>query len=236
MKATARGKWDPDLAHELPVAVIEPGQEQAVHLRNLTISTSLSRYYVKNFIPPEKVIDVLNAAGVRFMLAGAHAIGGWTNEPRTTQDVDVLVTARHVRAAISAISTAFPDLILRDALVVTRFVDPEADKVVIDVMKPNQPLFRDAMRFTHQIQSRKRTYFIPSLEFALAMKFSAMVSPRREQAKKLVDGADFVRMAKANRTIDLTKLAMLGDRVYRFGGREIVELVRKARADEPIQF
>lgn len=53
MRSNARAMWDPNFAHETPVAVIEPGREQAVHLRNLAISTSLSRYYVKNFIPPE---------------------------------------------------------------------------------------------------------------------------------------------------------------------------------------
>ena len=236
MRTTARAKWDPDLAHELPVAVIEPGQAQAIHLQNLSISTSLSRYYVKNFIPPEKVIDVLNAAGVRFMLAGAHAMGGWTNEPRTTQDVDVLVGSRHVRTAILAITTSFPMLILRDTPVVARFADPKSGLVLIDLMKPNQPLFRDAMRFTRQIRSKKRTYFVPSLEFALAMKFAAMVSPRREQSKKLIDGADFIRIVKANREINKSRLSVLAERVYRGGGREVVELVRKALFDEPIRF
>src|SRR5581483_6428943 len=84
-RAAAPVKWDPDLAHEVPVAPIAPGTETAVHLQCLAISTALSRHYVKNFISPEAVIDVLNAAGVRFMLAGAHAIGGWMNEARTTQ-------------------------------------------------------------------------------------------------------------------------------------------------------
>lgn len=79
------GDWDPELAHEMPVAVLAPGTETAVRHQSLAISTALSKYYVKHFIGPEAVIDVLNAAGVRFMLAGAHAIGGWTNELRTTR-------------------------------------------------------------------------------------------------------------------------------------------------------
>ena len=55
--------WDAALAHEVPVAPIAPGTETAVHLQCMAISTALSRYYVKHFITPEKVIDVLNAAG-----------------------------------------------------------------------------------------------------------------------------------------------------------------------------
>ena len=45
--------WDPDLAHEVPVAVIVPGTETVIHLQCLAISTALSRHYVKHFIAPE---------------------------------------------------------------------------------------------------------------------------------------------------------------------------------------
>ena len=230
----AAAKWDPDLAHEVPVTAIAPGTETKVHLQNLAISTALSRHYVKHFITPEAVIDVLNAAGVRFMLAGAHAIGGWTNEPRTTQDVDVLVATRHVKAAVKAIQAAFPRLVFRDNPVVARFADPQTRKIVLDVMKANQPLFKDAMRFTRRIETPKRSYYIPNLEFALAMKFGAMVSPRRELEKKHFDIGDFIRMVKANPVIDLTMLAKLGERVYASGGAEAVDLVRRIRAGEPI--
>ena len=84
MRRTARTMPDPSLAHEPPIAVIAPETASRIHIQNLAISTALSRHYVVNFIAPEEVIDVLNAAGVRFLLAEAHAIGGWTNEPRTS--------------------------------------------------------------------------------------------------------------------------------------------------------
>jgi hypothetical protein len=226
--------WDPDLAHEVPVAVIAPGTETAVHLRCLAISTALSRHNVANYIAPEAVIDVLNAAGVRFLLAGAHALGGWMNEPRNTQDVDVLVAARHVRPAIRALQAAFPHLQLRDTPVVARFTDPKTNRVVIDVMKPNQPLHRVALRYAHPVRVGKRTYNIPTLEYALAMKFAAMVSPYRERLRKTQDGVDFGRIVVANPVIDLTKLAKLGERVYPGGGKEIIEMVRRVRSGEKL--
>ncbi len=234
MRQATTVAWDPELAHEVPVQPIKRGTETAVHLQCLAISTALSRHYVKHFISPEAVIDLLNAAGVRFMLAGAHAIGGWTNEPRTTQDVDVLVATRHVRAAVRAITTAYPRLVLRDTAVVARFVEPRTDKIVLDVMKPNQPLFRDAMRHVHQIKTAKRSYYIPTLEFMLAMKFAAMASPRRERLKKMQDAVDFARIVQANPIIDLAKLAKLGARVYSGGGKEVLELVRRIRDGEPM--
>jgi hypothetical protein len=234
-RSTAAVPYDPALAHEVPVAPIAPGTETAVHLQCLAISTALSRHYVKRFITPEKVIDVLNAAGVRFLLAGAHGIAGWMNEARTTQDVDVLVATRHLRAAVQALRTAFPRLTVSDTPVVTRFTEPTTGKVVLDVMKPNQPLHRVAMRFTRRIETRQRVYHVPSLEFALAMKFAAMVSPFRAADKKYIDAADFMRIVSANSDIDLDKLAQLGRRVYPGGGKEIVEMVRRVRAGERLE-
>src|SRR5262249_8671239 len=162
-----------------------------------------SRHYVKNFITPEEVIDVLTAAGVRFLLAGAHAVGGWANESRVTQDIDVLVASRQGRAAVRALRAGLPHLQVQDTPGGVRFADPDTDKVVIDVMKPNQSLFKVAMRNTHRVETAKRTYLIPSLEFALAMKFAAMVSPFRTIGKKLFDAGDFAKMVEANTHIEL---------------------------------
>ena len=43
-----------------------------MHGRSLAESTFLSGLYVANFIKPEDVARVLNAAGVKFVLAGAR--------------------------------------------------------------------------------------------------------------------------------------------------------------------
>src|SRR5262245_25026066 len=102
-------------------------------------------------------------------------------------------------------------------------------------MKPNQPLHRVAMRYTRRIETRARVYHVPSLEFALAMKFAAMVSPFRATDKKYIDAADFMRIVGANPAIDLDKLVQLGRRVYPGGGKEIVEMVRRVRAGERLE-
>jgi hypothetical protein len=222
------------LAHEVPIRPIAPGTETAVHLQCLRRSTAMARHYVANYISPEAVIDILNAAGVRFMLAGAHAISGWMNEARFTEDVDVLVMTRHIRLAIRTIQNAYPHLKLRDTPVVARFLDPGTKLVVLDVMKPNQALHRVALRHTHRIETEERVYLVPGLEFALAMKFAAMVSPRRERRKKMRDATDFLTIVQVNPTIDLPKLAKLGERVYPGGGKEVLDLVRRIRDGEPL--
>src|SRR5260370_34870885 len=81
-----------------------------VHVRSLATSTALSVYYVADLITPIQVITVLNEAGAKFVLMGAHAIGGWMDNPRATKDVDGLVAVRSVKKAVRALLAAFPDL------------------------------------------------------------------------------------------------------------------------------
>jgi hypothetical protein len=204
---------------------------QDAHGWSLATSTALSGYYhVKGFISPIQVIRVLRAIGVKFMLVGAHGLGGWTGAPRATQDVDVLVGQRGYKKAIKALLAAFPHLEADDQEVVTRFRDPETGQVVIDVLKPNQPLYRVGLKHSHTIEVEGERYEVPSLEMALAMKFGPMVSPNRPTEKKYLDAHDFISMVKTNPDIDMEQLAVLGELVYPGGGKEIVQMVAQARA------
>jgi hypothetical protein len=205
-----------------------------IHSISLATSTALSDYYVPNFIPPLEVIRVLNVVGVRFMLVGAHGIGGWMQKPRTTQDVDVLVAARGHKKAVNALLAAFPDLVAEDNEVVTRLRDPDTNLVRIDVMKPNQPLFREVIKHMHPVTSEGQTYNIPTLEAALAMKFAPMISLNRADEDRYQDAHDFMYIIKSNPEIDLQQLAAFGKLVYPSGDAEIVELVRKVRAGEKL--
>jgi hypothetical protein len=209
-------------------------QARDIHVQSLATSSALSELYVPNLITPQEVIRVLNAARVKFILLGAHGLGGWTREPRATKDVDVLVAARGHKKAVQALVEAFPHLLAEAHEVVTRLRDPETETVVIDIMKPNQPLYRDAFKHTHPVDSGGQTHLVPSLEMALAMKFSAMISLTRSDDKKHFDAGDFIRMVKANRGIDSATLHALGQLIYNGGGDEIVEKVRQVRAGEKL--
>src|SRR5437660_8528769 len=92
--------WDPDLAHEVPIEVITPGSESAVHVQCLRIAAMLARRCTRDAVNPERVIDVLNRACVRFVLIGGYAECGWTNTPRATADVDVWVPPRQLATAV----------------------------------------------------------------------------------------------------------------------------------------
>jgi len=209
---------------------------QDVHARSLSKATVLSGFHhMEHAVSPYEVIAALNEAGVSFVLVGAYGLGGWIGKPRATEDVDVIVAAKHLKKAIKVLLAAFPHLEVDDLPVVTRLRDRASKAVAIDVMKPNQQLFRAAFKHTRAITSEGQTYRIPSLEMALAMKFAPMVSLYRRDLDKYQDAHDFGHMVLANPDIDLEKLAELGDLVYPGGGQEIVEKVGQVRAGETLK-
>src|SRR5260370_402363 len=123
-----------------------------VHGESLATSTALTVYYMPEAITPIQVIRLLKTAGIRFMLVGAHGIGGWTGAPRATQDIDVIVAARGVGKAVRELLAAFPHLEADDHEVVTRLRDRETKKVAIDVMKSNQDLMQAALKNTCEVE------------------------------------------------------------------------------------
>lgn len=205
-----------------------------VHGLSLFKSSKLSGLYVPHFIAPEEVIRVLNAAKVSFTLVGAHGLGGWTQKPRATEDVDVVVAQRHVKKTVAVLTKSFPKLDVDDTPVVVRFRDRQTGAVAIDVMKPNQPVIHAALTHTRTVQSGRLTYKVPSLEMALALKFAPMVSLYRADLDKQQDAVDFGRMVLSNPDLDFDKLSILAELVYQGGGKEIAELVRRVRAGEQI--
>lgn len=204
------------------------------HLEAMRVSSFLTqtfrRMYQKQaaMITPEEVISVLNKAKVKFVLMGAHAVGGWMADARSTQDVDVLVQKSHHRKAVQAIDRHFPTLKKQDLPVVTRFIDPATEKVVLDLMKPMDAIYRSVFKNTLQVAG---SHVIPNLEMALVTKFAAMISPNRERRKKLLDGADFMGIVEHSwKQIDRKKLWTLGEIVYKGGGEEILKLTDDAKA------
>ncbi len=210
------------------------------HGEALRRSSQIARHLLQMYRPgspmisPEDVISVLSEAGVRFVLMGNYGITGWRLERRASEDVDVLVRTRDHRKAVDVIRKAFPDLQMKDSPVVTRFIEPATEIALIDLMKPNQPLFKDAFKQTVLVEEG---YRIPNLELALASKFAAMVSPNRADEKKFLDAADFTSIVKKNRSaIHPRRLRRLGELVYPGGGAEITELVENIKAGRRIEF
>ncbi|MGH9677190.1 MAG: hypothetical protein ACRD36_08820, partial [Candidatus Acidiferrum sp.] len=134
------------------------------HEQALLISSELTRWFRKDREPhvlpvsPENVINTLREAGVSFVLMGTYGINGYREEPRATQDVDVLVVKRDVRKAIRVLQERYPELDVIENIVVARFYDKSTQKVVIDVMKPSSDVMRIVFRNTYLVNKK---YKIP---------------------------------------------------------------------------
>jgi hypothetical protein len=179
-----------------------------------------------------RILRTLRRKRIPFVLTGAHAIGGWTGEPRATKDVDILVKGgQHHSRAVHAIRELYPHLEARDFAGVTAFFLPGESKSVIDITYPDRADIEETLGTRVWVQDRGVRYRIPYLEAALANKYGAMLTPTRQLVKRQQDAVDFMKMVlhseeEGQPPIDMDKLRKLGEKVWRGGGgREIVRLV-----------
>lgn len=211
----------------------------ARHLWAMDLSDQLRQVFRRMHRPQATMIDakdiiaLLNQAEVKFVLMGTHAVSGYRDEPRATQDVDILVQKRHHRKAVRALQKAFPDLVLEDYEVVTRFIDPAVGKSIIDLIRPVEPVHQAV--FKHSVAVAE-THQVPDLEMILVCKYAAMISLTRPDDKKHVDIGDFINMVRTNQAkIDIKKLRQLGETVYTGGGAEVVKYVEDVKAGRSLR-
>ncbi len=213
--------------------------DTARHTRALQTSTAITATLRRMYWPeclmltPAAVIRLLNRAKVGFVLMGTYGMTGWRSEERATEDVDVLIRVKDHRKAVLAVQKAYPDLVMVDQIVVTRFSDPATGKVILDLMKPTERILKAV--FTHSV-AVGRTHRIPNLEMALAVKYAAMVSPNRPARKKHLDAGDFMDMVERNAPkINRARLHRFAELVYPGGGDEILEYVDDTLAGRTLE-
>ena len=191
-------------------------------------------------ITPQQVIDVLVAAGVKkWVLMGLHGYVGYLDDPRATQDVDVLVGIRDRGRAMKAILAAWPTLQVHERPEVLRFADPNdldftgEPKVVIDIMLPRDEVYKTILNECVLIQE-KTQHHIPTLEAALVAKYAALMSVFRDQEKKEYDAGDFRRIVKANRAdIDVPELRRLAEQIWQGAADDIERFLELAMTGKP---
>lgn len=184
-----------------------------------------------------KLLQTLIEKRIPFVLAGAQAIGGWTGRPRATKDVDILVKAgRNLTRAVHAVKALYPHLEVRVFSGVSAFFEPGEKDSVIDVTYPHRLDLQETLAHPVWVEDRGLRYRIPALEAALANKYGAMLTPRRNIGKRMIDAVDFMNMVlhsldEGQQPIDLGKLESLGEMVWPGGGgAEILRLVELVKA------
>jgi hypothetical protein len=189
------------------------------------------------------ILRTLTEKKIRFVLTGAHGIGGWTGRPRSTKDVDILVKGvrEHARA-VKAIQALYPELEVRNFAGVISFFVPGDKESVIDVTYPHRADIEETLKNPTWTENKELglRYRIPSLEEALANKYGAMIAPTRGLAKRQQDIVDFSWMVthsmdEGRQAIDLQRLEILGEKVWPAGGgKEILRLVDEVKAGKAI--
>jgi hypothetical protein len=198
---------------------------------------------VKSPVDLNLVLRTLTEKRIRFVLTGAHGIGGWTGRPRSTKDVDILVKGgrEHARA-VKAIRVLYPQLEVRNFSGVISFFVPGDKESVIDVTYPHRADIEETLRNPTWTENKELglRYRVPSLEEALANKYGAMITPNRRLEKRQQDIVDISFMVKhslddGQRAIDLHRLGVLGEKVWPAGGgKEILRLVEDVKAGKAI--
>ena len=157
---------------------------------------------------PALVAKLLNAAGIDFVIIGAHALGVHTKEPRATADVDVVVM--DVPLAVQALRAIRPKTKIVDlgADIGTRIATRQGRELV-DVLYPTGgvrgQLFSNRIRVTLDGEPAS----IPSLTAMLALKWVVMFSPVRRPIEQMQDQIDFIRLFEAHPRTNMTAVARL---------------------------
>ena len=157
---------------------------------------------------PAQVAKLLNAAGIDFVIIGAHALGVHTKEPRATADVDVVVS--DVPEAVKALRNIRPNtkvLDLGDA--VGKRIATAKGIELVDILLPTGgvrgELFKNRIKITLDGQSAS----IPTLSAMLALKWLAMFSSSRKGSKQIIDRGDFIQLIETHPTANLVAVAKL---------------------------
>jgi hypothetical protein len=131
---------------------------------------------------------------------------------------------------VRALLEDFPHLRAEDEKCRTTLRHPT--DFVIELPKPVQPLLKAALVRNRAIRARRRAYRIPSLEMSVALVYAPMMTLPWSEPEKYLAAGDFLRILDANPLMDLKALAACGELLYKGGGADILEKVRRVRAGE----
>ena len=168
-----------------------------------------------------KLADLLRS-GIPFVVVGARAANAYADEPRTTQDIDVLT--EQYKELAEWIHQEYPQLEMKSSELVIRFLI--ANKPVIDVMIPNDDIFKAALGDTRRFGK----FDVASPEAMVALKFSAIFSKHRAMLKKEQDRVDIARMISHTK-IKIAKSARYVKDLFPGAAHAFIGFIKKVRED-----
>lgn len=175
----------------------------------------------------KRIVSVLDRLGIRWCLIGAHAIGEYT-EPRATEDVDLLVDDRRMPKLLTALHAELGDLDVDDIGPAVRLRAVDVDLV----RASSNEVFRRSLSDTVDVDGWR----FPRRESLLVMKFMAATSPFRGLDRRRQDMVDLITLYRSidPDDVDRDHVATLAATIYSGADSELLGLLDKIDADEPI--
>jgi hypothetical protein len=157
---------------------------------------------------PGDVAQLLNEAGVDFVIIGAHAIAVFTKESRATKDVDVIVD--DVPKAVAALRSLKSRTRVIDlgAKVGKRVATANGGELV-DVLSSDDGVRGVIFKHRTRITIDGERASIPTLPAMVALKWIAMFSPSRDPLKQAQDRVDLLRILKVHPDANIDAAAKL---------------------------
>lgn len=209
-----------------------------VRIENLQKSYDLSSQYVDDAVNPLEVAAIFERERIAYVLIGGHMLCFYTGTARATVDVDFIIGGADFSRATNVIGKAFTQFEYHDQVYHVTYDSKkpgQKDLERIDLVKDGFALFRDVVKsYFHTLRAASHTVKVPTLEAAIALKFAASISPNRGDQNKPVDNADLLMLVRSSNTLDNAVLTILGDLVYRGGGKELVSIVEDIREGKPV--
>ena len=161
---------------------------------------------------PALVAKLLNAAGIDFVIIGAHALGVHTKEPRATADVDVVVS--DVPAAVKALRNIQPNTTVLDlGDTVGKRIATAKGAELVDILLPSGGVRGELFSHRIKIILGGQPASIPTLTAMFALKWLAMFSPARSPRKQAQDKVDFIQLIEVHPTANMVAVAKLVGKV-----------------------
>jgi hypothetical protein len=174
-----------------------------------------------------RVVAAIERAGSRWALVGAHAVNTYVR-PRATDDIDLVVEGRKLRAIQREIAAELGEQRVDDIGAAVRLLDLGVDLIRSD----NHVLFRAALDTASDREGAR----VPPAELLVALKFLSATSPWRSAAQRGQDTVDLIAIYQAlGDDLDRAAAERYASQVYEGAAAELREVLDRVDRGEKVQ-
>jgi hypothetical protein len=179
---------------------------------------------------PLQIARVLRRNAIDAVFVGGLVVGCHTGRPRTTQDVDVIVSEEKISLKLlkelgdvvkAKRVEKHPSFL---SFIVSSVV---GDREVLDVITSKAGSYRLVFDNCEEISIGSSRVKIPTAEMLIVLKYTAALNPVRSKSKQLQDWSDIYAILDANPSINQELIQMLANQVVPGFGDDLRAKIKK---------